>query len=417
MKKISSILYVSLILILFLTGCGVNKGAKGTIELEFWTLQLDSFRPYITNVISQYEKENPDIKIKWVDIPFSEGEKRTLASVMSNNTPDLVNLNPDFSATLATRKALVDIKTLAQPEDLEKYIPQTIDNLSYGEVVFGIPWYLTTSVTYYNKKILNAANLTEKDLPQNYFDLKHFAEKIRQNSNVYALMPTVCEGGNMLKIFNKYNSLIYKPEGLDFNNAENIKILELYKYLYQNDLIPKESITQGHREALEQFMSSQSVILISGTNFLNSIKENSPEVYSNLGIYEQLKGNNGKSDFSMMNLIIPIKSKHPKEALKFALFLTNAKNQLEFAKLAPVFPSQKEALKDEYFSSNSDSLDKQIRRIGAQQLNHSVAPIKIQQNHALLNEIINRTVQQVLLNQTPASKALADAQKEWLGLQ
>ena len=73
-------------------------------------------------------------------------------------------------------------------------------------------------------------------------------------------------------------------------------------------------------------MSSQSAILISGTNFLNTIKENAPEVYSNLGIYEQLKGKSGKSDFSMMNLIIPIKSKHPKEALQFALFLTNAQS-------------------------------------------------------------------------------------------
>ena len=71
-------------------------------------MQLESFRPYITNIIKQYETLHPDVKIKWVDIPFSEGEKRTLASVMSNNVPDLVNLNPDFSATLDTRKALTN---------------------------------------------------------------------------------------------------------------------------------------------------------------------------------------------------------------------------------------------------------------------------------------------------------------------
>ena len=70
---------------------------------------MSDFAPYINGVISDFEQENPDIKIKWVDIPFSEGEKRTLASVLSDNPPDLVNLNPDFSATLAHKGALQEI--------------------------------------------------------------------------------------------------------------------------------------------------------------------------------------------------------------------------------------------------------------------------------------------------------------------
>ena len=70
-------------------------------EVVFWTLQMNDFAPYINGVIKEFESENPNIKIKWVDVPFSEGEKRTLASVLSDNPPDLVNLNPDFSSTLA----------------------------------------------------------------------------------------------------------------------------------------------------------------------------------------------------------------------------------------------------------------------------------------------------------------------------
>ena len=58
-------------------------------EVVFWTLQMADFAPYINGVISDFETENPEIKIKWVDVPFSEGEKRTLASVLSDNPPDL----------------------------------------------------------------------------------------------------------------------------------------------------------------------------------------------------------------------------------------------------------------------------------------------------------------------------------------
>ncbi len=396
-----------LILILILTGCKVNHLPKEQKVIEFWTLQLDAFRPYLTKVIAEYEALHPDVKIKWVDIPFSEGEKRTLASVMSNNVPDVVNLNPDFSATLASRKALININDHVSDEVLGAYLPQTIENLTYDGKVFGIPWYLTTSVTYNNKKITEGITL-----PKNYFDLKDFASEVKNKRDVYAMMPTVCESGNLLKILNKYDAISYE-NGLKFNNDKTVEVLELFKYLYQNDFIPKESVTQTHREALEQFMSGQSAILVSGTNFLNTIEANAPEVYSNLDVYEQLAGNNGKADFSMMNLIVPLKSKHAKEAVEFALFLTNKDNQLEFAKLAPVFPSQSAALMDKYFLQNSENLEQKVRYIGAKSLQNSIRPIAIQKNHAYLNEIVDSMTQKVLLNKADVKKVLNDAQSEW----
>ena len=399
---------LSLVLIIVLTGCNVNKKESNVKEIEFWTLQLESFRPYLTNIFEQYEAQHPDIKIKWVDIPFSEGEKRTLASVMSNNVPDLVNLNPDFSATLATRKALVNIEDYASEAELGSYLPQTVENLTYNGHVFGIPWYLTTSVTYYNKKLTDGL-----ELPKDYFDLKKFGHDVKAKYGVYALMPTVCESGNILKIMNKYGAIDYKNGKLNFDNAKSAEILELFKYLYQNDFIPKESVTQTHREALEQFMSGQTALLVSGTNFLDTIKANAPEVYKELDIYEQLSSDTGKTDFSMMNLIVPLKSKHPKEAVEFALYLTNAENQLEFSKLAPVFPSQTSALNNEYFSDNSDELAQKVRYLGSQSLKNSVKPITIQKNHAILNELVDNMTQKILLNKENLNVSLKNTQAEW----
>ena len=42
---------------------------------------MGDFAPYINEIIQSYEIANPNVKIKWVDVPFSEGEKRTLASI------------------------------------------------------------------------------------------------------------------------------------------------------------------------------------------------------------------------------------------------------------------------------------------------------------------------------------------------
>ena len=108
-NKLIVIIVAILLVSSFLIGiCVKNKTAKNN-ELVFQTLQMRDFSDYINKIINDFEKDNPEIKIKWVDVPFSEGEKRTLASILGNNPPDLINLNPDFSAILAQKGTLEEI--------------------------------------------------------------------------------------------------------------------------------------------------------------------------------------------------------------------------------------------------------------------------------------------------------------------
>jgi len=135
------------------------------------------------------------------------------------------------------------------------------------------------------------------------------------------------ENDTMLKILNKYGINSWE----NINSKKSVEIFDFFKKLYNKNLIPKETITQTQREALEKYMSGQVVFFQSGANFLNMIKENSPEVYENTDVAGQITGDLGQNDFSLMNLVIPVKSSHKQEALKFALFLTNEENQLALA--------------------------------------------------------------------------------------
>ena len=76
MKKLLTAIFS----LLLLTGCSNKTTDK---EITFWTLQMGDFAPYINEVITNYENTHSNIKIKWIEVPFSEGEKRTLASVIS----------------------------------------------------------------------------------------------------------------------------------------------------------------------------------------------------------------------------------------------------------------------------------------------------------------------------------------------
>ena len=102
------------------------------------------------NVIQKFEAQNPTIKIKWIDVPFSEGEKRTLASVLSDKTPDIVNLNPDFTALLAQKGALWELPE----ENANMFNSEILDTLKYNGKLYSLPWYATSAVTIYNKNLI-----------------------------------------------------------------------------------------------------------------------------------------------------------------------------------------------------------------------------------------------------------------------
>ena len=147
MKKflVFSLLIIS---IFGFTACSIRKEAQ-TKTVTFWTLQMGDFSDYMYKIIRTYEKEHPNIQIKWVDVPFSEGEKRTLAAVMTDNPPDLINLNPDFSAILAQKGTLEEI----DEEAVLSFNPEIIKALKYNEKLYSIPWYATSAITIYNKNL------------------------------------------------------------------------------------------------------------------------------------------------------------------------------------------------------------------------------------------------------------------------
>ncbi len=376
-------------------------------ELVFWTLQMNDFAPYINGVISEFEEENPEIKIKWVDVPFSEGEKRTLASVLSDNPPDLVNLNPDFSATLAHKGALFEI-----PDEKTKQFNQEIMNsLKYNGKFYSIPWYATSAITIYNKELLTKSGI---EIPKTYSQIAQYAQIVKSKTDRYIFLPNISENDTMLKILNKYgvgnSSLI--------NSEKAIDVFDMFKYLYSMGLIPKETVTVTLQESVEKYMSGNIVLLTAGANFLNMIKENAPSTYEKTDIAPQITGTLGQNDFSLMNFVIPSKSKHKEEALKFALFLTNNQNQLELARLTNILAVNQETLQNEFYTKyDENDLMAKARVISAKQLNKIQPSYKTQKNQKEINNIVNSAVQEILLDKSQTKVILDKVSKDWKNIE
>lgn len=398
MKCAKTLVRIILIVFLILLSAVFFKPSnKSDNEVIFWTLQMSDFAPYMNKVIKEFEAQNPQIKIKWVDVPFSEGEKRTLASVLSDNPPDLINLNPDFSALLAQRGALYEIND----EYASQFNKEIINSLKYNGKLYSLPWYATSAVTIYNKELLEKSGA---DMPLTYEDIALIAPEIKEKTGAYVLLPNITENDTMLRILNKYG-----VTASNVNSEKSVYVFDYFKSLYDKALIPKESVTQTHREALEKYMAEQIVFFQAGANFLNMIKENAPSTYKNTDVAPQFTGELGQYDFSLMNFVIPVRAKHKEEALKFALFLTNYENQLELAKLTNVLAVNEQTLKDDFYTLyDKDDLIAKARVISAKQLNKIEPSFKTMKDQKEVNTIVNTAVQQILLNKNTTKKILDD---------
>jgi putative chitobiose transport system substrate-binding protein len=396
-----------------------SAGSGSDRPLEFWTMQLSpQFDSYFNTLIAQFERENPSIQVKWVDIPWSDMQTKILTAVSSKTAPDVVNLNPDFAAQLAGRNAWLTLDDKVPQPIRDEYLPKiwqagTLEGKSYG-----FPWYLTTNVTIYNQDLLNQAGVAQP--PTTYQQLATVAKQVKEKTGKYAFFATFVpeDSADVLQSFPQMGvPLVDEAGNAAFNTPAGKAVFQYWTDLYQQDLLPKESLTQGHRRAIELYQAGEVALLSTGSEFLNEIQTNAPAIAQVSATAPQISGDTSKKSVAVMNLVIPQDSDRPDDAVKFALFVTNNANQLAFAKAADVLPSTTAALQDPYFTqltTTAAETDK-ARVVSAQQMQEAEVLLPLIEDIKELQKIIYDNLQASMLGEKSVDQAIADAAAEWEG--
>ncbi len=375
----------------------LNKNPKKP-TFTFWTIQLKTpAGRFIEDNIETFKKNHPDVEVVWVDIPIAEAQKRTLASVLSGHPPDLINLNPDFSSLLAQKGIL----EYFSEDEMNDYHPELIDKLRYQNNIFAIPFYATSPVTVYNQKILDKCFEGNYPVVASYEDVYELASDIKNCTDKPSIALNLNENDTFAKILNKYYISNFEDD-TEFSTLNHV--VTMFDDMYKKGYLPKDTLTINHREMIEQYMASNAVFVVAGSNFIKMIKENAPDVYAASEITNQLTSPDGKYDVGLMNFVIPKNAKNKALAKEFAFLLTNKENQLKFAKLTNTLPANLEVLLDDYFIDCPDDLCEKSRCIGASQLNSLVKDDFGYKNKKAINDTLNRTLEEILLNNTPADK-------------
>lgn len=407
---------------LILTGvvsCLKSPSPK-TPQLEFWTMQLQpKFNDYFKDAIATFEAANPGIKVHWVDVPWSAMSGKIQAAMGAKTAPDVVNLNPDFAIQLAAKNAWLDLNPVLTKGENREYLPSIWQAGTLDGKAFSFPWYLTTNVTIYNQEILTKAGIVKP--PTTYQELAQAAKQIKEKTGKYALFTTfVPEDSNdvLESMVQMGVQLVDKQGKAAFNTSAGRAAFQYWVDLYKQGLLPKEASTQGHQQGIQLYQAGETAMLSAGAPFIDTIAKNAPQIAKVSAVAPQIVGQTGKKGVAVMNLVIPRTTKMPDAAVKFALFITNANNQLAFAQASDTLPSNVKAVADyktKLASDNDNSPLAQGKLISAEQLSQSEILVPPLKNLNLLKKAIYENLQAATIGEKTVDRAVTDAATDWNG--
>lgn len=383
--------------------------------LEFWTISLQPFfTDYVNRMVAAYENANPAVDVKWVDVQFQAIEQKLLAAIAGGVAPDVVNLNAEFTVRMAERGALLDMDGAVPAAGRATYFEGLWTSSRYRGRTYGIPWYIAPPVLLYNTDLYKKAGLDPLRAPDTEEELIAAARQIKDRTKIYGFMPLI-DSTRLMHRFQENGLPVLSPDGKRavFNSPAHVAYLQRYVALFRQDYFPDDTLRRGFTGAVERYSAGQLGTLLVGPQFLLRIKESNPEVYAKTFVAPYPMGKGKVIHTGLMALAVPKVSRNAQEAVRFALYVTNDENQLEFSKQTVIFPSTKKAAADPYFKQRGAGPEWRARSIAADELRFGRDLTVVVSNQSELYRIFREAVESAFFGKMTAREALDWAVREW----
>lgn len=336
--------------VLLFTSCS-NKNDEEKI-IKFWAMGAEA--EYVTKLVPEFEKQNPGIKIKVQQIPWTAAQEKLVTAFASDNTPDACQLGNTWIPQFAALDAIIPLNDYIKSSNQiikEKYFDGIWETNVLDKKVFGIPWYVDTRVMFYRKDVFEKA--IYKNPPKTWAELYDLSKKIKAlypGKEKYAIYLPTNEWAPFVIFGMEAGSSLLKDENTqgDFSGKQFKEAFKFLTDFHKQKLAPIgiSQVTNVYQAFAEEYFA----IYISGPwnipEFKKWMKGNLADKWMTAPMPGYANEYPGVSLAGGSSLVIFKDSKYKKEVWKFFEYLSQPKTQLEFYKLLNNLPANKEAWQD-----------------------------------------------------------------------
>lgn len=346
------------VLALTLGACGggsAKDDEKTTIEFMHSSVEQDRLK-VIDKLVADFEKENPDIKVKQMPVEEDAYNTKVVTLARSNKLPGVIEVSQDF-AKVMDKDELIDQKAVGNVMkkvgednyyDGAKKLVRTEDGSGY----IAAPISGWVQGIWYNKKTLSDAGFSEPTTWDSVLEIaKHFNDA--GNKKYGIAMPTADstmteQAFSQFALSNNANVLDDKGK-VTINTPEMKQALEYYKELSQYTMPGSNDVT----EIKDAFMNGSTPMAIYSTYILPSVFEEGKSEDIGFAIPTN-KQEAVYGTVSGLTISAGLDKEQKAASEKFVEYLSEAKNMEKWVLMSPggAQPVNKEVVDSSSYQSN-----------------------------------------------------------------
>jgi putative chitobiose transport system substrate-binding protein len=391
----------------------VIDGVEANAQISLWTFWLSpTFDDYLKSTIARFEQTYPGVKVNWEDhqATFLDDYRNAMAA---GTAPDVANLSDTegWVREFASKGLLLSMTDNLPKNVIDSYYPglfnlQLVDGKSYQ-----VPWYQAIAIELINKQVYDKTKLKVEGFPKNYSDLGTLCKTIKQTTG------TLCDirltMTDLLRDMAYQGGVkVYDPAAkkFTFDSPEGAAWLQMYVDWVKAGVVDKTALTTtDDRVGLNIFNTGKAAFYQTGPQLIRDVRSNNPGMYGYLAVAPLPDGKSGAIAPTSMALSVKKDTKFPKAAMALAVFLTNARSQLEFDKLVAVYPSVPAAYDDPFFTAKAVAIEDSARPLAKDMISKQADIVPEYPKPADVNDLVRTAVEQALFNGVDPQKALTDA--------
>lgn len=305
--------------------CGGNGGdaanADGEMVFSYW----DTFP-----VLEEFRKDNPDFKLKELNVPGDSYNNKIQQMVTGGNAPDVMLLQEADYMRYAKAGVIDKLDPSEFGVDESDFQPAITELTESLDGTYGFPQGLATEIMYYNKDIFDAAGVDYPTDDWTWDDYMDAAKKLTKDDGTQWGSDAPSFNGIWYSMAGEGGDAVVKDGKLSLGNG--LKAALEYQNKITNELKAQPAPSSGSKVS-DLFAAGQSAMTMGGS-WLVSTTYKDADFNWDIATMPKAPGANGREYNSLHTSFFAInsQSKHKEQAKQFIKWMMSDKGQVALEK-------------------------------------------------------------------------------------
>lgn len=366
--------------------------------------------PIDLDFIKRFEAENPNIKVKVVDVPGEESFNTLFVQFQGGQMPDVFWSHWVLAA--ATSGMAIPIDEYLDQAFMDRFVPSAWKWVEWKGEHYGVQWRDGASVTYFNKKLLDKAGL---EVPEewDWDTMVEYAKALTDAANgVYGLglIGAATDPGTEWNfwpfLLQNGGRILDEKNRAAFNSPEGVEALQfMVDLIHKEKIAPPGTASNDINQIIDLFVSDKIGFWFNGPWYIGIMKGTYPEAEVTVAVMPK-KVTMG-SIAGGTALCISSLTEHREEAWKLIEFMTRDDILTEWAEAFEHVAPNKAAFESPLYDEPS------MAAAARQTMSADTIPANHYPETDQLNQIIRTYLQGAYLQEMTPKEALDKAAAEW----